>query len=520
MTDPLTSAAAKDDDDNESTTNSSTSYSSYSSDKRGGAGVGGGLGFNENSFYIDDDESELNVTESALFLGKFLLRIVEVCMTHIDRSLRFNASMLISSVHLSSPSSTPLQRDSLTNTTRELHYTQHLLANYLVHLVYLLQCGNYPKMSAAFTSLVEIPPQPQTAAGNSSCSSSSSNINTTTINEQFNYDSSKFAIHVNRMILFKISKANPLLATLWQHFLVLCNYQDPEYWLLSLESTSKSHHHNNNEAASAAKSSSSAYHSLNPESAAATNLEETDSIASAKILRSKIRSMSNYRTLRPLSASTKLADIFSPGLDEDLIVTRSSHTPQKTLNEQLFKYLSMTIYCENIATRNQLNNTIGLTMLIINNLSELFELASNESIVLDLFSLIHRNAAASSLFVHSVATNWRAIASGGVGSGGRRSNRRLQRFVGGSKKLYLMHACLKSLEGVHLASSGHLLNLLIDKFFRLPYLSLVRYADHIACQRVEMIQSLSLNELANQFTEQQLKKLDKFFTLQFRYYSL
>lgn len=156
-------------------------------------------------------------------------------------------------------------------------------------------------------------------------------------------------------------------------------------------------------------------------------------------------------------------------------------------------------------------------MLIINNLSELFELASNESIVLDLFSLIHRNAAASSLFVHSVATNWRAISSGGAGGSGRRSNRRLQRFVGGSKKLYLMHACLKSLEGVHLASSGHLLNLLIDKFFRLPYLSLVRYADHIACQRVEMIQSLSLNELANQFTEQQLKKLDKFFTLQFRY---
>lgn len=76
---------------------------------------------------------------------------------------------------------------------------------------------------------------------------------------------------------------------------------------------------------------------------------------------------------------------------------------------------------------------------------------------------------------------------------------------------------MKSLEGVHLSSSGHLLNLLIEKYFALPYLSLVRYADHIACQRVEMIQSLPLHELSNQFTDQHLKQLDKFFTPQFKY---
>lgn len=171
----------------------------------------------------------------------------------------------------------------------------------------------------------------------------------------------------------------------------------------------------------------------------------------------------------------------------------------------------MAVYCENIATRNQLNNTIGLTMLIINNLSELFELASNESIVLDLFSTIHRNASASSLFIHSISMNWRSISGGSVSASSSTSSK-----VASSKRLYVLHACLKSLEGVHLSSSGHLLNLLIDKYFRLPYLSLVRYADHIACQRVEMIQSLSLAELSNQFTEQHLKQLDKFFTPSFR----
>lgn len=88
---------------------------------------------------------------------------------------------------------------------------------------------------------------------------------------------------------------------------------------------------------------------------------------------------------------------------------RANHTTALTLNEQLFKYLSLTIYCENITTRNQLNNTTGLTMLIMNNLKELFELSSNESVVLDLFSTIHRNASASSLFIHSISSNWNSI---------------------------------------------------------------------------------------------------------------
>ena len=85
------------------------------------------------------------------------------------------------------------------------------------------------------------------------------------------------------------------------------------------------------------------------------------------------------------------------------------------------------------------------------------------------------------------------------------------------RKLYLLHSCLKSLEGVHLSASSHLLNLLIEKFFHLPYLSLVRYADHIACQRVEMMQSLSPDELLNQLTEQHVKILNNFFSQRAKY---
>ena len=46
--------------------------------------------------------------------------------------------------------------------------------------------------------------------------------------------------------------------------------------------------------------------------------------------------------------------------------------------------------------------------------------------------------------------------------------------------------------------------------------SLVRYADHIACQRVEMMLSLSLAELMNQITELHMNNFGKFFS-QFKY---
>ncbi len=137
-------------------------------------------------------------------------------------------------------------------------------------------------------------------------------------------------------------------------------------------------------------------------------------------------------------------------------------------------------------------------MLLMNNLVDLFELAPNEPTVIDLFSTIHRNPAASSLFIHCISSSWSLIV--------------------GKQSLSLLYACLRSLEAVHLASSGHLLNFLIDKFFELPYLSLVRYADHIACQRVEMMSEpvKSVDGGDCLITEQHMTSLNKFFS-EFKY---
>lgn len=156
----------------------------------------------------------------------------------------------------------------------------------------------------------------------------------------------------------------------------------------------------------------------------------------------------------------------------------------------------MTTYCDSLSTRQQLDNTSGLTMLLVNNLVELFELTAHEPAVLDLFSTIHRNVSASSLFIHCINSSWAIIIS--------------------KRKLNILYACLKSIEGVHLGSSGHLLNLLIDKFFNLLYLSLVRYADHIACQRVEMMIEPTKSDLQDLLTDGHMRNLDKFF-LDFKY---
>jgi hypothetical protein len=309
----------------------------------------------------------------------------------------------------------------------------------------------------------------------------------------FNFDSSQFASRINKLILDKHSKTNPFFAAMWQYFLISCNYQDSEYWLSSFQNTniftqqhsksvqSRSLHGGSALIETSSNASSSANNSLQHQ-------QQTDPVAK------KSRHLSGLRS--KLKFKLKKLDSNSTAIVSFLRNANSNRYP--TLNENLFKYLSLTTYCDYLTSGNQLvDNTTGLTMLIINNLVELFELVTSEASVLDLFGIIHRNASASSLFIHSVNSNWSTIQA--------------------KKKLYLLHSCLKTLEGVHFSVSGQLLNLLIDKYFHLPYLSLVRYADHIACQRVEMLQSLSGEELQSQLTEQNIKMLNKFFAEQFKY---
>lgn len=171
------------------------------------------------------------------------------------------------------------------------------------------------------------------------------------------------------------------------------------------------------------------------------------------------------------------------------------HLKISTLNEKLFKYLSLVVFCNNLdLNSNHINLSSSISMLIVNNLVDLFEFAPFEPIFTDLFDSVNRNSELSSLFLQCINTNWHKILA--------------------RKELNLFESCLKTIEGIHLDSSCHLVSLLIEKFFKLPYLSLVRYADHIACQRVEMIHSLSKEDLNTIFTKKNLETLDMFYESQ------
>ena len=416
----------------------------------------------ENDKNIDDEDSNVNddglgeyfkedpkfdLNESSLFFGKFLLRLIECSFQYIDKNIKFNSSLFYSN-NLTASSSSSLLKDYQTNSYRDLNYTQHLINNQLLMLIYLTNSSAYPKLSNSIGLLI-----------NNETKKIKNNKKQNLLLKQidlFNFNSNKYTFKMNEIILFKLSKSNPFTSAMWQYFLSICNYQDPEYWQLASESGSFK---------------------------LIDNLEDC-------IINSA--NSSNNNSLNPKEHN------LTSNKNNNQYILQGVHLSNLTLNEELFKYLSIAIYCDYISTRNQLDNTTGLSMILINNLVDIFELASHETNIWDLFSTIHRNPSASSFFIQSINSNWKKLVS--------------------KNKLYLLHSCLKVLEGVHLSASNHLINLLIDKFFNLPYLSLVRYADHIACQRVEMMQSLSPDELSNQLNnEQHTKYLNKFFNEQYKY---
>jgi hypothetical protein len=197
----------------------------------------------------------------------------------------------------------------------------------------------------------------------------------------FSFEHSQFASKINRVISHHLSKTSPMTASMWQYFLILCNYQDCDYWAQSVTPRLRSPHKAPN--------------------------AETDN-----------------KTERQIGSYSKA--------NQSQLLLNKIHLQHSTCAEKLFQQVSIAIHCESTATRQQLDNSTSLTMLLMNQLVELFALASYEPTVLDLFGTIHRNAAASSLFIHCINSHWMRI-----------MNRR---------SLGLLYACLKSVEAVHLGS--------------------------------------------------------------------
>ncbi|CAF0989463.1 unnamed protein product [Didymodactylos carnosus] len=159
---------------------------------------------------------------------------------------------------------------------------------------------------------------------------------------------------------------------------------------------------------------------------------------------------------------------------------------------QIVNYGQLIIYCDLIC-RHELY-VEHLTSILTNRsyLIMLFEHVgnSNEKYIQDLISLIHRNSAASNLYIEAIFANWNYIMG--------------KYFTqNGSSGLFALKI-LRTLEAIHLDQSGILLLLLIENFLQLPYMTIIRLAETIICRRIEMMLTIDVNNLEKQLMPKNL----------------
>jgi hypothetical protein len=105
----------------------------------------------------DDDDAEFNLSEAALFFTQFLLKIYENVFVHVvDKAASrwLGAASYLEGAHLTTACATGFLKDHQTNATRDLNYTQQLLLNKLMFLLYMVNSGSFNKCANALCLLV------------------------------------------------------------------------------------------------------------------------------------------------------------------------------------------------------------------------------------------------------------------------------------------------------------------------------------------------------------------------------
>lgn len=133
--------------------------------------------------------------------------------------------------------------------------------------------------------------------------------------------------------------------------------------------------------------------------------------------------------------------------------------------------------CEN------LNDAEQMTWLIVNYVNDLIQLSS-ETPVQDFIGAIHRNPAASGLFIQAIHARCENLT-----------------------KPNFMRKTLKCLEAIHPSQSGSLLNLLINKFLPTYHLATARYCDSLACCRLELLLAETAETISSQLPIEDIEKL-------------
>ncbi|XP_057187145.1 huntingtin isoform X2 [Triplophysa rosa] len=173
-------------------------------------------------------------------------------------------------------------------------------------------------------------------------------------------------------------------------------------------------------------------------------------------------------------SSTKLLSPHSSGEEE---------RPEGNLamcNREIVRRGALILFCDYVC--QNLHDSEHLTWLTVNHVSDLISL-SHEPPVQDLISAVHRNSAASGLFIQAIQSRCDNLCTP-----------------------VMLKKTLQCLEGIHLSQSGALLMLYVDKLLNTPFRVLARMVDTLACRRVEM---LLAETLQNSIAQLPLEELDR-----------
>ncbi|XP_075946777.1 huntingtin isoform X3 [Anarhichas minor] len=188
-----------------------------------------------------------------------------------------------------------------------------------------------------------------------------------------------------------------------------------------------------------------------------------------------------HQTPRGHSLScTKLLSPHSSGEGEE-------DTPEARLamvNREIVRRGALILFCDYVC--QNLHDSEHLTWLIVNHVRDLISL-SHEPPVQDFISAVHRNSAASGLFIQAIHSRCDNLSTPTT-----------------------LKKTLQCLEGIHLSQSGSLLMLYVDKLLSTPFRVLARMVDTLACRRVEMLLAETLQNSVAQLPVEELDRIQEY----------
>uniref|UniRef100_A0A4W6F5F5 Huntingtin n=1 Tax=Lates calcarifer TaxID=8187 RepID=A0A4W6F5F5_LATCA len=154
------------------------------------------------------------------------------------------------------------------------------------------------------------------------------------------------------------------------------------------------------------------------------------------------------------------------------------------VNREIVRRGALILFCDYVC--QNLHDSEHLTWLIVNHVRDLISLSA-EPPVQDFISAVHRNSAASGLFIQAIQSRCDNLTTP-----------------------TMLKKTLQCLEGIHLSQSGSLLMLYVDKLLSTPFRVLARMVDTLACRRVEMLLAETLQNSVAQLPVEELDRIQEY----------